>query len=227
MRVREVLRNSRSPSAPCVMALMGSSTILPATRGKTVTKRAPSKRTSPAEVLSHRYPSRVCRIWYTASPGSPFCGVQVSWPYWSIFLLGSSASATDDAHRAVASSAAALTHPPREGAGRHPVRRSRLTPTNLGATGERTRGDPPGVTSIRRRAIFTAAPMSCGVVGCLSKWLVRGSGLAWLRAPPLLSLSGQPAAFSGTSSMSSVLSKEPHCHQIQHYADSKLDDAFG
>src|ERR1039457_3584621 len=128
------------------MALTGSSTIWPATRGKTVTQRAPSKRTSPADVLSHRYPSRVCRIWYTASPGRPLCGVQVSRPYWPIFLPGSSARATDDAQRAVASSAAALTHLPQQAASRHPARPNRLTPTTVGTLDEGTRGDPPDVT---------------------------------------------------------------------------------
>src|ERR1035438_3167940 len=196
------------------MALTGSSTVLPPTRGKIVTKRAPSKRTSPPDVRSHRYPSRVCRIWYTASPGRPLCGVQVSWPYWPIFFPGSSARATDDAQRAVASSAAALTHPPRQAASRLSVRRNRLTPAAVGATDEAARGDPPDVTSIRPRAFLPAAPRSYGVADCSSNRLGRGFGFAWLRALPLLSLSIQPASFEGTSSTSSVLSKEPHSHQI-------------
>src|ERR1022692_998507 len=57
-----VVRTSKSPSAPMQTAFTGSLTGWPATAGFTSTKRTPSNLTSPADVLSHRYPSGLCRI---------------------------------------------------------------------------------------------------------------------------------------------------------------------
>src|SRR5271155_1581109 len=56
------------------------------------TNRTPSKRTRPASVPIHKYPSAVCVIAFGAPAKSPSCIRQAVWVYWETCLVGSSAT---------------------------------------------------------------------------------------------------------------------------------------